>query len=100
MDVITLAKGEPDRKARVDPNGGIGADIEIATGEITGDGGGFLFSKIPRPLVGTESRSGCSGEGAIIVIVLLVIQVRRSLQCCIHRRRGKLNIGGSYQIEQ
>jgi hypothetical protein len=75
MYLIPLSKGQPHRQSRIDPHRCTIPDVEITTAEIARDSSGLFFSEVAWSFVRTESRSGCTGEGAVVVVVVLLREV-------------------------
>ena len=95
MDVVALTQSQSDRETRVNANGRAAPDVKVATAEIARDGCGLLFGQVAGTLAWTKGGSGGTGEGAVVVVVLLVGQIgldggREHLRCSGEggRRRG------------
>ena len=75
MHLISFSERKPHRQSRIDPHRCTIPDVEITTAEVARDGSRFFFSEVAWSFVGTESRSGCTGEGAVVVVVMLLREV-------------------------
>ena len=88
MNLIPLTEREPNRQSGVDPYRSAVPNIKVTTAEITGDGSCFFFSEVARAFVGSEGGGGCASEGAVIVIVMLMREVRLHLSETQWRRKA------------
>jgi hypothetical protein len=75
MHLIPFSESEPHRQSRVDPNRRTISNVEIATAEITGDGGCFFLGEVARAFTWSESGSRCAGECTIVVVIMLLREV-------------------------
>jgi len=72
MHLIPLSESEPHRQSRVDPNRRAISNVEIATTEIAGDSGCLFLGEIARAFIWSESGSRCTGEGTIVIVIMLL----------------------------
>jgi hypothetical protein len=75
MHLIPLSESEPYRQSRVDPDRRAISNVEIATTEIAGDGGCFFLGEVARAFIWSKSGSRCTGEGTIVIVIMLLREV-------------------------
>jgi len=75
MYLIPLPKRKPNGQSRIDPHRRTVPNVKITTAEIAGDGSSFFFGEVAGAFIWTESGSGCAGEGAIIIVIVLLRDV-------------------------